>query len=94
VNEFYSELMSLMCRDGEVSKSVWQDMYSLRSVLSNPDEVRYELLCFVALRLARSFKIILPDGLHNRMIIGPQNDRTKQYVKFCVRLEKSIRGSK
>jgi hypothetical protein len=72
-------------------------MYSLREVFADNElraEYNYELLCFVALRLARSFKIILPDGLHNRMVIGPQNDRTKQYVRFCVRLEKSIRGSK
>lgn len=91
MRDFYLDLMVFMSGSGKISKSVWWDMYRVREGLDGGDfdEVygsAYELLCFVALRLAKSFGVRLPDGLHNRMVLGPQNDRTGQYVAYCGKL--------
>jgi hypothetical protein len=84
--------MIFMSRPGKVSKSVWYDMYLLRDGLDGVGDYEeiygsaHEMLCFVALRLAKSFGVRLPDGLHDRMVSGPQNERTARYVKFCGKL--------
>ena len=41
----------------------------------------YWQLCRCCYEVAFRLKKRLPDGLHNRMILGEQNDYTKDYVK-------------
>jgi hypothetical protein len=92
LRDFWCGLMVFISRPGKVSKSVWYDMYLLRDGLDESGEYEaiygsaYEMLCFVALRLSKSFGVRLPDELHNRMVLGPQNEKTVQYVRFIGKL--------
>lgn len=83
--DFYWELMESIGRRN-VSKSIWWDMYWTREGLDGDDALVYERLCFVAVRLAKLMKGRLPEVIHNRMVLGPQNARTRQYVAYCVKL--------
>ena len=82
--DFYMGLMEVIGR-GRVSKSLWDDMYWVRDNLDGGDAGTYERLCFVAVRLARGMKCRLPDALHNRMLLGEGNVRTRQYFEYCSR---------
>lgn len=82
--DFYMDLMGVIGR-GRVSKSLWDDMYWVREGLDEGNPRTYERLCFVALRLAKGMKGRLPEALHNRMLLGEQNARTRQYVEYCSR---------
>lgn len=82
--DFYMELLGVVGRR-RVSKSLWDDMYWVRGRLDVGDILIYETLCFVAVRLAKGMKSRLPEGIHNRMLLGEQNGRTRQYFEYCAR---------
>lgn len=81
--EIYSCLMCLLGERGKFSQQLFMDMHLIRDSLDSPSPWADEQLCFCALRIAKTLGRRLPDLVHNRMVIGLQNERTRQYVAFC-----------
>lgn len=93
MNDFYDELHMLVCsepiwRPG--IKHIIDDLEFLRRGSVIPYKGigvgvgvidPYHVLTLCAYRFAFLLKCRLPDNLHNRMVLGVQNDWTKAYVR-------------
>lgn len=60
------------------SKKLVEDIYHL----GKKDEAdgRYECLCWCCRDVARAIKGRLPESVHNRLVLGPQNKHTVAYL--------------
>lgn len=90
---FWRELWEFVAsiREPILSVKLVADIYKIGKNICENEEQYYFSLCWCCFDLARAVKKQLPDHLHARMILGEQNEKTKKYVKFCERLEKSLR---
>jgi translation initiation factor 2B subunit (eIF-2B alpha/beta/delta family) len=86
--DFYKELMTVMGGEEVVfSRQLFLDMHELKENILNKrnDSMSYFVLCHVAMRIVKVTKKRLPDSIHNRMLLGPGNQKVTEYVKFCER---------
>ena len=100
--DFYKEVMILLSEPFAFSKQLHLDMhwikesilttsvlprsYQAGTVIVDNEARYYESLCHCCFRIAKVLKRRLPDSVHNRMVLGPQNEITKRYIKFCTKL--------
>lgn len=99
----FNELISFLIQPGGVSKPAWDDTYkALCYVDVNTDIFLYHVISVLS-RVARARKNILPDSLHNLMILNSpvpsddwatiarnkSNDKyIKSYLKMVANLSK------
>lgn len=80
--DFWIELWSFVCSHPPVfPKKLVGDIYAIGWKMQRDGTDYHSSLCWCAKDLAKYSKKRLPDNLHNRMVLGPQNKHTVEYVK-------------
>ena len=83
--DFYREVMALLAEPTYFSKQLYTDMYHIKEYMLreySPDKIYLEI-CNCCGRVARNMGGRLPDAVHNRLVLGPQNKWTQKYIKLC-----------
>jgi hypothetical protein len=83
MKDFWIELWSYVTQQDTVLPSkLIKNIYDLGRRMRKSSEVdSYWSLCRYCKETAFRLKKRLPESLHNRMVLGIQNDHTKNYVK-------------
>jgi len=64
-------------------KRLVADIYELgkQNDIENGSVGRHYALCWCCRDVANALRSRLPDHIHNRIVLGPQNERTVEYIK-------------
>lgn len=103
--EIFNELMQFLAQPGGVSKSAWEDTYTVMSNINNSD-IFLQYTLSVLSRVARARKVQLPDPLHNLMVLNVsdknstdwrdhwRNESNKKYVNSYLKMINKLNKSK
>lgn len=92
---FYSDLLEFYEENSKKVKKrisireeseIWNFCIDYKGIL------KYENLCMFAVILASTLGIQLPDHIHTRLILGPSNKWSKEYVEYVSNLKPLLFG--